>query len=97
MSRGNFPNATESHSTSGDHFIGWDAGGWNCDKNPRSRDAIVSLDSELAIVGEPRRGNLRKAINDSDNIVELVRNLFRLCDADVANEFSHVTMAIDMP
>ncbi len=97
MSRGNFPNATESSSTSGDHFIGWDAGGWNCDKKPWSRDAIVILDSELAIVGEPRRGNLRKAINDSANTAELVRNLFRLCDAEVVSESSYVTMAIDMP
>ena len=48
-------------------------------------------------VGEPRRGNLRKAINDSANTVELVRNLFRLCDAEVASESSYVTMAIDMP
>jgi hypothetical protein len=24
--------------------IGWDVGGWNCDHNPNSRDAIVILD-----------------------------------------------------
>jgi len=25
-------------------YIGWDVGGWNCDKNGKSRDAIVILD-----------------------------------------------------
>jgi hypothetical protein len=25
-------------------FIGWDVGGWNCDKNRESRDALVILD-----------------------------------------------------
>ena len=28
--------------TSGDtHFLGWDVGGWNCDKNGKSRDATA--------------------------------------------------------
>ena len=27
--------------------IGWDVGGWNCDKNQRSRDAIVILNPDL--------------------------------------------------
>ena len=27
-------------------FIGWDVGGWNCDKNGESRDAIVILDAD---------------------------------------------------
>ena len=34
-------------------FIGWDVGGWNCDKNGKSRDAIVVLDSTPTIVGKP--------------------------------------------
>ena len=46
--------------TSGDtHFLGWDVGGWNCDKNGKSRDAIVILNQNLEIVGKPWRGNLR--------------------------------------
>jgi len=44
-------------------FIGWDVGGWNCDKNAKSRDAIVIFDEDLHIVGAPWRGNLRQAIN----------------------------------
>ena len=34
-------------------FIGWDVGGWNCDRNRSSRDAIVILDTERRIVGTP--------------------------------------------
>jgi hypothetical protein len=44
-------------------FIGWDVGGWNCDRNNKSRDAVVILDESRAIVGKPWRGNLRKQIN----------------------------------
>ena len=39
-------------------FIGWDVGGWNCDNIPNSRDAIVILDNNLVIVGQPWWGNL---------------------------------------
>ncbi|MGO9017169.1 MAG: hypothetical protein ACLQVJ_02350 [Syntrophobacteraceae bacterium] len=55
-------------------YIGWDVGGWNCDKNLNSRDAIVILDSALAIMGKPWRGNLRTAINNSA-IVSAVNKL----------------------
>jgi hypothetical protein len=40
-------------------YIGWDVGGWNCDHNQKSRDAIVILSHDLSIVGRPWRGNLR--------------------------------------
>ena len=43
-------------------FIGWDVGGWNCDNNSNSRDAIVILDDDLTLVGKPWRGNLRESI-----------------------------------
>ena len=39
--------------------IGWDVGGWNCDKNQRSRGAIVILIPDLEIMGVPWKGNLR--------------------------------------
>jgi hypothetical protein len=42
--------------------IGWDVGGWNCDRNPSSRDAIAIIDSGLAILGQPWRGTLRECI-----------------------------------
>lgn len=41
------------NTASSSFFIGWDVGGWNCDKNGTSRDAIVILDDTLAIVGQP--------------------------------------------
>jgi hypothetical protein len=34
-------------------FMGWDVGGWNCDRNPASRDALVVLDAERRLVGKP--------------------------------------------
>ena len=34
-------------------FIGWDVGGWNCDKNPTSRDALVVLHAAgMSMVGQ---------------------------------------------
>ena len=46
-----------------EYFVGWDVGGWNCDENGESRDAIVILDASRSIVGKPWRGNLRASIN----------------------------------
>ena len=49
-------------SRDGKIFIGWDVGGWNCDNNPKSRDAMVVLNAERQIVGKPWRGNLRLSL-----------------------------------
>lgn len=82
---------------SSDFLIGWDVGGWNCDRNAKSRDDIVILNSELTIVGKPWRGNLRDAINVSTNAQAFIGKLFSLCDADLPNKVVHVTLAIDTP
>ncbi|MDH4562290.1 hypothetical protein [Pseudomonas sp. BN411] len=63
-------------------FIGWDVGGWNCDKNPASRDALVVIDSQRQIQGKPWRGNLRKCINQSGNTSEFIAKLLELCELD---------------
>jgi hypothetical protein len=78
-------------------FIGWDVGGWNCDYNPNSRDAIVILDAALTVVGRPWRGNLRKHINDAADTHAWVNSLFNLCAASNQPETSSVTLAIDTP
>lgn len=78
------------------YFIGWDVGGWNCDKNPRSRDAIVIVDADLAIVGQAWRGNLRRIINQADTAQEFVAALFSLCKAELPQQIA-VTLAIDTP
>jgi Protein of unknown function (DUF429) len=78
-------------------YIGWDVGGWNCDKNPSSRDAIVILDDALTIVGRPWRGNLRKHINAATNTRDWVVALFTLCGATLATAPSTITLAIDAP
>lgn len=78
-------------------LIGWDVGGWNCERNPRSRDAIVILDSKLAIFGKPWRGNLRTHINEAKTTGEWIRNLFTLCAAVPPGESVQITMAIDTP
>lgn len=78
-------------------YIGWDVGGWNCDHNPRSRDAIVILDSDLVIVGKPWRGNLRNSINEAGTSGEWIGTLFNLCNANKPSDDSHVTLAIDTP
>ncbi len=77
--------------------IGWDVGGWNCDKNPRSRDAIVILDSMLKIVGEPWRGNLREGVCENSKTSDWLKALFKNCDAEFPDEPMAITMAIDAP
>jgi len=77
--------------------IGWDVGGWNCDKNPRSRDAIVILNQDLEIMGVPWRGNLRRLINDANTAEEWISELFMLCKADWTPSDSKVVLAIDTP
>lgn len=77
-------------------YIGWDVGGWNCDKNGKSRDAIAILDSELALCGKPWRGNLRECINSSRDSREWINCLFELCDLE-HRDFTAVVMAIDAP
>jgi hypothetical protein len=78
-------------------FVGWDVGGWNCDNNPSSRDAIVILDSELTMLGKAWRGNLRDCLNQSASTKELIRNLLSLCAAHPSPEPVQVTLAIDTP
>lgn len=86
-----------SVSESAEFFMGWDVGGWNCDKNPQSRDAIVILDASLAIMGKPWRGNLRATLNAATSSQDWMRALFALCGADRPTEATRVTLAIDTP
>lgn len=78
-------------------FIGWDVGGWNCDHNPKSRDAIAVFDSHLTLVGKPWRGSLRLTINDSANSDEFIHNLLALCAVYPTAQPANVTLAIDTP
>ena len=78
-------------------FIGWDVGGWNGDKNPASRDAVVILDAALTVVGRPWRGNLRKHINAATGTAGWLDSLFKLCAADRPAWHSSITLAIDTP
>ena len=79
-------------------FVGWDVGAWNCDKNSHSRDAIVMLDSNNQIVGEPWGWrNIRQQINHATATEEWIRALFRLCKAEYPTSGFHVIMAIDTP
>jgi len=78
-------------------FIGWDVGGWNCDRNPASRDAVVILDSSRAIVGRPWRGNLRTSINEFTDSRDWVETLFCLCRATLPAGAVRCILAIDTP
>ena len=63
-------------------FIGWDVGGWNCDNNPNSRDAIVIHDNKLVIVGQPWWGNLRMCIATAIPTGGWLSALFAMCQAE---------------
>ena len=78
-------------------FIGWDVGGWNCDNNGKSRDAIVIIDEMLGNVGKPWRGNLRKCIAASATTSDWLKGLFAKCEAQYPEQPVPVTMAIDTP
>jgi hypothetical protein len=78
-------------------FVGWDVGGWNCDRNSKSRDALVILDGSRTIVGKPWRGNLRQQINAANTTNAWVQSLFDLCAVETANITTHVYLAIDTP
>jgi hypothetical protein len=87
-------------------YIGWDVGGWNCDKNGKSRDAIVILDADLQIIGKPWRGNLRNTINAATGSEAFIHALFALCGAPAGLALEaeatqppaqRITLAIDTP
>ncbi len=60
-------------------YVGWDVGGWNCDKNPASRDALVILDVNRQQVGMPWRGNLRVTLNQAASSQALVGLILGVC------------------
>ena len=78
-------------------FIGWDVGGWNCDRNGSSRDAVVILDDKLAVHGTPWRGNLRQCIAASKDTRDWLKTLFAKCAAHYPETAPSITMAIDTP
>lgn len=77
-------------------FIGWDVGGWHCDNNRNSRDALVMLNADHAIVGTPWRGNLRESIDSAKTSQDWLRALFDLCRTNYP-ETACATLAIDTP
>lgn len=77
-------------------FIGWDFGGWNCDQNSKSRDALVIFDAGLKFVGQPWRGNLRTTINAATDSPDWIGRLFALCQAKAPMD-ARITLAIDTP
>lgn len=78
-------------------FVGWDVGGWNCDNNRKSRDALIILDADRNIVGTPWRGNLRTSINDAETSQEWLAKIFALCRADWPPGHARAILAIDTP
>ncbi|MCP5018124.1 MAG: hypothetical protein GY938_23050 [Ketobacter sp.] len=79
-------------------YIGWDVDGWNCDKNKSSRDALVVLDSDRTLSGQPWRGNLRTAINQANTTAEWVQALLDCCQVAYSpNDLPSVVLAIDTP
>lgn len=77
-------------------FIGWDVGGWNCDKNPNSRDALVALDGTGARIGQPWRGNLRQTVNTATTAADFLTAILALCKLP-APALPRATIAIDAP
>jgi hypothetical protein len=78
-------------------LMGWDVGGWHCDRNKLSRDGLVLLelvDDDLSAIGK-WRGNLRDTLVALTG-VPLVRKMLALCQLHDAGSFD-LTIAIDTP
>jgi predicted RNase H-like nuclease len=77
------------------YFIGWDVGGWNCDKNRNSQDSVCVLghDEQLVVEGEVKRGNLRDALNKYSDL-RLIVNEF--CETEITDN-DKFFLAIDTP
>lgn len=78
------------------YYIGWDVGGWRCDKNRASRDSIVILDDTRQLLGTPWRGNLTTTIERASSDKEFLDDVFQLCDLE-APDIASAIMAIDTP
>ena len=78
-------------------FIGWDVGGWNCDKNPTSRDALIVLGHAGECIGRPWRGNLRTTINTAASTSDFLARLLALCRVDHTADAVQAVLAIDAP
>jgi len=77
-------------------FFGWDVGGWNCDTNPKSRDAICALElqgNEPRLI-KARRTNVREALISGRGpaVVDAL-----LDPLGVSSKERRVTIAIDAP
>src|SRR5271165_5881069 len=78
------------------YFVGWDVGGWNCEKNPGSRDALAVLGQDgevLRVCGQVFRGNLRRDINEHSDLADIVN---ARCKTGICPD-DHITIAIDTP
>ena len=79
------------------YAVGWDVGAWNCDKNQKSRDALVVLDEGGQRIGQPWRGNLRAHINATPNTAAFKTMLLALCGVPPGDPAMPMTLAIDAP
>lgn len=79
-------------------FLGWDVGGWHCDRNKASRDALAVtavVDGEVSLIGRPWRGNLRALLMDKTGAA-LIDGMLRLCGA-ACGKSNAIVIAIDTP
>lgn len=80
-------------------FAGWDVGGWHCDRNRESRDALVVLtvgaDDQPVLTGKAWRGSLRATLMRHSGL-DLVRAMLRHCDVSLDGA-EGVVIAIDAP
>jgi len=77
--------------------MGWDVGGWHCDRNKTSRDALVlleALDEVLQPLGK-WRGSLRGPLTKLAG-VPLICEMLALCGLRDVSSFD-LTIAIDTP
>lgn len=75
------------------YYIGWDVGGWNCDRNSKSRDALCIF-TENGRIGNVWRGNLRDALVGNDCPLQ---KMWNKCTTEVFPSTENFIIAIDTP
>jgi hypothetical protein len=83
------------------YFLGWDVGGWNCERNKKSGDALFLLTEDennnnaLNVVGGCHHPNLRPILCENQG-EQLIESLLNLCNYE-GNTEARLVFAIETP
>jgi hypothetical protein len=77
-----------------EYYIGWDVGGWGCANNSVSKDALIMLDSNGALV-DAWRGSLSKILINNASPPENLKSILSFLNQERKGEKLKLYFAID--